>query len=160
MRLDFAALLRPDPFDDLRAVVEERFAAARDLPALFFAPVARFDPPDFVPRAEDLAEDLAELFRPELLLRAAPARLLPAPDELFDERFAEDFFAPPFDVAEAPDVRVLRRAVPLLRVALFRPRFAPPLFRAPVDFDLPEDFVRVAMRKLLGRRCAHAVCKN
>ena len=101
MRLDFAELLRPDPFDDLRAVVEERFAAVRDLPALFFAPVARFDPPDFVPRAEDLAEDLpedlAELFRPELLLRAEPARLLPAPDELFDADFlAPLFLAPPF----------------------------------------------------------------
>lgn len=133
MRLDFAALLRPDPFDDLREVVEERFAAVRDLPALFFAPVARFDPPDFVPRAEDLAEDLAELFRPELLLRAAPARLLPAPDELFDERFAEDFFAPlflaPLFLAPLFVARLLEPALDFfaaLRFAPEPPRLPPP----------------------------------
>jgi len=123
LRLDFAELLRPDPFDDLREVVEERFAAVRDLPALFFAPVARFDPPDFVPRAEDFAELLAELFRPELLLRAEPARLLPAPDEVFDDFFAPLFLAPPFAA------RLLDPALDFfaaLRFAPEPPRLPPP----------------------------------
>ncbi|AHG88048.1 hypothetical protein J421_0511 [Gemmatirosa kalamazoonensis] len=67
-----------------------------------------------------------------------------AEDFFADERFdppldlrAEDFFAPPlrapvFFVADAPEVRVLRRAVPRLRVDV-----------------LPEDLERVAIGELL-----------
>lgn len=68
----------------------------------------------------------------------APPDDLRAEDFFADDLRPDDLRAPPvFDAAEAPDARVRRRAVPLLR---------------PEDllFDvLPEDFERVAIRELL-----------
>ena len=101
MRLDLPAPLRaPDLPEDFRDEVEERFAAERDFVApLFFAPVERFDPPAFEPRAEE-----RELFEPELFV----AR--------FDDGLFEAPFDPPF-VPPRADERELFAA--LLRDADF-----------------------------------------
>jgi hypothetical protein len=109
LRLDLPALLRAPDFEDLRDEVEERFAAERDFEApLFFAPLERFDPPAFEPRAEE-----RELFEPEL----------------FVERFDDEPFEAPFDPLFVPpraDERELFDA--LLRAVDF---LAPPLLALP-----------------------------
>jgi hypothetical protein len=162
----------PDEDDDARLreprLVEDFFAddfravdlRADDVRAEDFFADARFTPPRFALdffAVERFADDFfaVERFAEDFF---AVERL--ADDFFAVERFAEDFFAddfrpddfrapPVFEVAEAPDVRVLRRAVPLFRRE-----------DLPVDV-LPEDFERVAIGVApVLRRCAPRVRKN
>jgi hypothetical protein len=141
-----------DRFADAR-LAEDFFAEdffAEDFLAEDFFAVERFADDFFADdfRAEDFFAD--DFFADARFAEDFFADERLADDFLADERFADDFFAPPLralllrappvlEVAAAPEVRMLRRAVPLF------------LLR---DDDLrvdvpPEDFERVAMSLLL-----------